>query len=442
MGINQFPISAVAPAGTGLSSTLDEWTNTSQALGVVSRTKNIPIGVCQVYGSMTGTVAVGGYTYPFTANTPTRIVNKATSSSYSVTMNPSTSGFQWQPNSSGGTISVGAYTSGNNPDPGTGVNRKSIAFGNGIFVIIPSATGAGGTAYVTTTDGTTFTTRTLPAAAQYVTYAGTLFFAYPEGATTYFLTSTDGINWTSRTVTSGHYTAPVKTSTNYVAVKSPISNSDASTYNTSIVSSDGFTWTAGGVTGTTQSWMTSATNGGTVVAFAYYSASMATGNPAVNMASSTNGGVSWTARAVPAANYVSVFWTGSNFMAVSTSSTTYLTSPDGATWTTRTVGAANGLTQYNQPKWSGSNGSSTVTFGYFGATGAVSYTTDGLNFTTCSQPSNAILGLYTNMNNIAYGNNIHLGGDFYAASAKTTTPATSNFTPASFGIYAGPPENV
>ena len=81
---------------------------------------------------------------------------------------------------------------------------QGLAYGNGIFVLMPAS---GSTAYSTSPDGITWTARTFPAALNWnlgtcITFGNGVFLATPStsGATVY--SSTDGINWTARTLPS------------------------------------------------------------------------------------------------------------------------------------------------------------------------------------------------------------------------------------------------
>ena len=73
---------------------------------------------------------------------------------------------------------------------------------NGTVVIWRSA--VNDTRYLTTSDGVTWTDRTMPQTNTSISVANGIFFAYPANATsgpTTFHTSPDGVNWTARSIT-------------------------------------------------------------------------------------------------------------------------------------------------------------------------------------------------------------------------------------------------
>ena len=79
------------------------------------------------------------------------------------------------------------------------VGWGSVAYGNGVFVAVSNNT----TTAASSTDGITWTLRTLPALVAWysVTYGNGVFAAISNGTTT-AASSTDGITWTLRTLPS------------------------------------------------------------------------------------------------------------------------------------------------------------------------------------------------------------------------------------------------
>jgi hypothetical protein len=69
-------------------------------------------------------------------------------------------------------------------------------------VVVDRGNGAGSSAYYTSTNGTTWTKRTLPVTADWraVTYGDGAFVAVSSGSPSTTLTSTDGLTWTQRTL--------------------------------------------------------------------------------------------------------------------------------------------------------------------------------------------------------------------------------------------------
>tara|TARA_R110000868_G_scaffold12570_3_gene59838 strand:- start:1042 stop:1470 length:429 start_codon:yes stop_codon:yes gene_type:complete len=77
---------------------------------------------------------------------------------------------------------------------------NSVAFGNGVFVAVSMSIG---TIAATSTDGLTWTARTLPSSSYWsgVTFGNNSFLAVSGGTSgnsTAAATSTDGVTWTSR----------------------------------------------------------------------------------------------------------------------------------------------------------------------------------------------------------------------------------------------------
>jgi hypothetical protein len=426
------------------STTLDDFQMVNDADGVVTRTIAIPAGTYSVVCTIASTLTIGAYTYTLVGNTPQRIAVPVAASSYTLNANGYLAGFQFR-NITGFTISnigyVTQYTVGNR-----NAIYKTIAYGgsSNLFVVIPggSSSTGGVTTYYTSPDTVTWTTRTFASARQFITYSGALFFALPSNPSqSTMLTSPDGITWTSRTITSGYYSLPTKgASTNYVMIRTP----DASTSSGSLAtirSTDGFTWAAGGSLPSNAAWVACASDGTTdkMVAIAQYDDNQSTGTQTTKAAYSTNAGTSWTASTLPTtATWYSVNWVGGNYVAFNSGSTVYATSPDGITWTSRTNPFGVGLTTARI--WTGTNGLGT---GLFLATSTLAapvyFTTDGITWTTASANKNAIFD-GGNLNDVVYGNNIHLSVSTYTSAANTTTTpvlSTAN-APIAFGIYNPP----
>jgi len=89
------------------------------------------------------------------------------------------------------------WATGTLPSPGSGNSYSSVAFGNGIWVVAATNTNA----YATSTDGTTWTARTLPSNfssgttinAKMIFFNGAFYYYYLNN----IYKSTDGINWTT-----------------------------------------------------------------------------------------------------------------------------------------------------------------------------------------------------------------------------------------------------
>jgi hypothetical protein len=124
---------------------------------------------------------------------------------------------------------------------GVGSDPK-ITFGNGLFATIKDSSG-GSTTYYTSSNGSSWTSRTAPAAPNFISYANNLWFLTTASGTTYY-TSTDGINWTTRT---GFPAARIWGGVSYA---NGIYVSMAREGNLSAYSLDGITWTSKAFTAT------------------------------------------------------------------------------------------------------------------------------------------------------------------------------------------------
>ncbi len=198
---------------------------------------------------------------------------------------------------------------------------SSVAFGNGVFVAMPSTGEASSTAY-TSPDGITWTARTLPASSYWfdVTYGGGLFVAIGQSSIS-IATSPDGVTWTSRTAPGG-IGNPISVSYgNGRFVVGPISSAVGMT------STDGITWTATTFP-TTGYWYGIAYGNGVFVA----------GNTQGGAFATSVNGTTWTTRTSPnglGSLYI-VFGNG-KFVATNNSGVVF-TSIDGISWTYKALG--------------------------------------------------------------------------------------------------------
>ena len=98
-------------------------------------------------------------------------------------------------------------------------NWYSMAYGNGVFVLVSSDT----TDAAVSNDGVTWSSVTLPSLGtswyfQTVIFASGRFFIVGRGNTSYGLFSTDGQNWTQKLLPqSGNWSAPGCINNTYVA---------------------------------------------------------------------------------------------------------------------------------------------------------------------------------------------------------------------------------
>lgn len=162
---------------------------------------------------------------------------------------------------------------------------------------------------------------TFPQSIAYIRKANGVLFAFAYGGQNYVYTSTDGETWTQRTLpSSATWTDVVWTGTAYVIV---------STGGLCVTGTSLTTWSSGGSVGC---------GGGNSLAFgAGTLVVVAAGTSSYSY--STNNGASWTTTTfstmTATSSYANVVWTGNKFIASSNGggSAAYATSVNGASWT-------------------------------------------------------------------------------------------------------------
>jgi hypothetical protein len=450
MGINTFPAATFSISSgyqPGTSTTLDDFQMVNDADGVVTRNVTIPAGSYSAICTITSTLTIGLVTYAMTANVARRIIVPTAASSYTLNANGYLNGFQMRDttltvsNTNAGTINeIGNYWT----------MRKNIAYGgsSNLFLVVPGYANGGGTTYYTSPDGVTWTTRTFPAAQQFVQFVGSYFYACNSNATMgsgTMLTSTDGITWTSRTFAGNRrFAFPAKGSgTKYATVEIAYPTS-GNQFQATLTSTDGLTWVTGGNLPTTATWIGIASDGTTdkMVTVAYRDGSVDTATATTKAAYSTNAGASWTAATLPSTQqWATLIWSNNLYYAFSSSNAGgYATSPDGITWTARTYPETNlGTTLF--PIWVGTNGLGTGLFACNNNsnTSITHFTSNGINWTTSTAAKNVVYGVTSGTQSIVYGNNIHMGTQNFRAATDTSSPAMSTANaPIVFGIYNPP----
>ena len=241
------------------------------------------------------------------------------------------------------------------------------------LVAVAGKGGSAGTTAAYSTDGTTWTTTTLPVSASWtgVTFGNNLYVAIATGFN-YAASSTNGITWTQRTLSMPDFWETIHYNSNssrFVALSSgtPANHStdgiswtsayvpagNFSTNNNITSSAFGNNMSVGVATGASSASTTkavSSTDGLTwvertmpalgiwrSVAFGNGVFSSVSSGPSTTAASSTDG-ITWTLRTLPAsANWWGVAFGNGVFVAISQSSTTAASSADGITWTLRTL---------------------------------------------------------------------------------------------------------
>jgi hypothetical protein len=240
-------------------------------------------------------------------------------------------------------------------------DNNAITFGNSTFV-----SGGIGGVLATSTDGTTWTTRTSTFGASNIfalTFGNGVYVAGGDGGT--LRTSTNGTTWTSRTSTFGSSTISALTyGTVYVA------GGAAGTLRTS---TDGITWTS----------RTSTFGVSSIYSLTYGTVYVAGGENAT-LRTSTDG-ITWTSRTSGfGSNDINALTYGSGVYVAGGDSGTLRTSTDGITWTARTSNC-------------GSNDINGAIFGnnlfaIGGANDAGSSSTDGITWSSrnFNHPGNSI----------------------------------------------------
>ena len=221
-----------------------------------------------------------------------------------------------------------------------------VAFGNSTYVAISK--GYSNIA-ATSSDGATWTKRTLPFIADWtsITYGATsaLFVAVAAHGvygTGFCATSSDGITWTQRAMPAIQSWNSVATNgTSFVAVGSTAA--DAAT-TIGAYSADGITWSAS--TMSSAIWRSVTYGAGAANRYVAVSSTTLSNWDADGTGTWTNGG------AMTSANYLSIAWNGTRFFACSGSSTVSMYSTDATSWTT---GAVLANTTSRGVAWDGTN---------------------------------------------------------------------------------------
>ena len=192
---------------------------------------------------------------------------------------------------------------------------QAITFGNGTFVAV------GQNLCATSTDGITWTSRTVPNAAwQAVAYGNGVFAAVPNSGSSNAISSPDGVTWTTHTLPGGYTWESLVYGTYFVAI------ANAST--TFCYSTDGLTWNSGSISPSAY-WMGVAYGNGTYVVVSF--------GGGAYCATSTNPAGGWTTRTMsPSTGGYQYIGYSCGLFQTSSGSGQLSTSPDGITWTSRT----------------------------------------------------------------------------------------------------------
>jgi outer membrane protein OmpA-like peptidoglycan-associated protein len=210
----------------------------------------------------------------------------------------------------------------------------SVTYGNGLFVAV-----AGSGNIMTSPDGVTWTARGSSTDSwSGITYGNNTFVAVGMGTTNFVMTSTDGITWTNRSIPTSSSGAQWKSVTwgnnKFVAIS-------GSGFNDRVMTSpDGVTWTYAQAIHN-GNWSSIAYGNNLFVATA---TSFGGGGSSFDYVMTSSDGTTWTPRtAAVAVGWNAVVYGGGKFVAVSSSgSNRVMTSTDGITWSAHTAADASG----------------------------------------------------------------------------------------------------
>ena len=297
---------------------------------------------------------------------------------------------------------------------------SSVTFGNGTFVAVSNN---GTNRVMTSTDGITWTPRSVPASSwASVTYGNGVFVAVAGFGTDRIMTSPDGVTWTPRGSSTDSWAGITFGNNTFVAVASMGTNRV-------MTSTDGITWTNRSVpTGGIQGWsaVTWGNNKFVAISFTGFNDRVMT----------SPDGVTWTyAQAIHNGNWSSIAYGNNLFVATATSfggggsSFDYvMTSSDGTTWTPRTAAVAVG---WNAVVYGGgkfvavsSSGSNRVMTSTDGITWAGHSAADASGWSSVTYGN----GLYVAVASNGSGSRVMTSGALVAPTTTTTAPATTTTT--------------
>ena len=432
MGSNVFPApSTSTPPFPGTSSVIFEGMLTTAGQTTATKSVTIPAGDHIAYSGRASTVSFSdGQSISLTADTPKVVTLPNGASSVTFTL-PTSLGSTFI---SASTTVITALSASSmtyyQPSP---ISSPTMAYTNGTFVHMGA-----GTTYYTSTDGITWTSRTAAFNGTYgIQGVNNLFFAFQASGTvptTTFYTSPDGITWTSRTFpaaaamgnivyasTIGRYCVITSNSTS--------SYSAGQTY----YSTDGFTWTAGTVL-TSGQWANLSASPTRFVASKGYQLA---GPSTTSVVAYSTTGTSFTEGSRINSTYSSYtlyspdgyFYSTNAFVGGPERST------DGITWANASGGiltymSSNGCYTYMLGK-PATNTISGTTYYYVATSGTTSAISTNSGATWSNLSDTGTLSLphaVTSTSIINFSN--------------TATRRSTSFTPASFGLYAGPSTTV
>jgi len=296
---------------------------------------------------------------------------------------------------------------------------SSVTFGNGTFVAVSVS---GTNRVMTSTDGITWTARSVPASTwTSVTYGNGLFVAVAGFGTDRIMTSPDGVTWTSRGSSTDSWSGITYGNSVFVAV-------GAGSTNRVMTSTDGITWTNRSIPTSSSGaqWKSVTWGNNKFVAISY------TGFNDRVMTSPD--GVTWTyAQAIHNGNWSSIAYGNNLFVATASnpgmSSDYVMTSSDGITWTPRTAAAA---VSWNAVVYGGgkfvavaSSGSNRVMTSTDGITWTGHSAADASDWSSVTYGNGVYVAIATN----GSGASVMTSGALVAPTTTTIAPATTTTAP-------------
>jgi outer membrane protein OmpA-like peptidoglycan-associated protein len=292
---------------------------------------------------------------------------------------------------------------------------SSVTFGNGTFVAVSVS---GTNRVMTSTDGITWTARSVPASTwTSVTYGNGLFVAVAGSGTDRIMTSPDGVTWTPRGSSTDTWSGITYGNSVFVAV-------GAGSTNHVMTSTDGITWTNRSIptssSGAQWKSVTWGNNKFVAISFTGFNDRVMT----------SPDGVTWTyAQAIHNGNWSSIAYGNNLFVATASnpgmSSDYVMTSSDGTTWTPRTAAAAVSWTSvvYGGGKFVAvaSNGSNRVMASTDGITWSAHAAADASGWSSVTYGNGVYVAIATN----GSGARVMTSGALVAPTTTTTAPATT-----------------
>lgn len=247
----------------------------------------------------------------------------------------------------------------------TNVLGPTIGFGNDTFLIGQRTTS---TNYFTSSNGTSWTERTSPAANFAAGGWAGAYFVYFEFGTSTFYKSTNGVSWTTGTVTNGvqngRFSGPLTTDGTNGSSTVALQSVNVNQLQVARTTDGGNTWTGGSLQGASNF------NG---LQIAYGGSNNWAYCGELSELGYSSDGINFSRVSTPSGNAGAVFGGGGLFFFRSdTAGTTYYTSTNGSSWTSRTFPITGPINfGWSGTRWIAVENTGTATY----------WSTDGINWT-------------------------------------------------------------